>query len=266
MTPLRLSVVRYLNTRPLVYGLERRLLPHRFELTYDVPSVCADKVNAGEADLGIIPSIEYARSRAPYAVVPDIAIASYGAVRSIFLFHTVPVERIRSVALDTGSRTSVALTHIILNERYGVTFTPVEHPPVLDEMLNAADAALIIGDPALDAALRPEPHLDLGYEWTALTGLPFVYAFWAGRPDRLTREDINALIRSKEFGLTSIPEIATEYAHTHTQSTAFYEAYLSDHLYYALGPEEQEGLQAFYRRAHRLGLIPAAPALRFYER
>ena len=264
MSLTRLNAVSYLNTKHLVYALEEHLLVHNFQLIYDVPSICAQQIKKGNADAGVIPSIEYARSDAPYAIVPDIAIASNGPVNSIFLFHTVPVEHIKTVALDTSSRTSVALTHIILREKYHLRFTPIDHPPVLDRMLSIADAALVIGDPALECTDRPEPHLDLGEEWTDMTGLPFVYAFWAGHHNRLDASDVHILIEAKKIGLTALTDIAAVYARTHRGSSTFYEAYLRDHLQYAFGLEEQKGLKAFYERAYQYDLIDAVPELHFF--
>lgn len=264
--PTRLSAVRYLNTKPLVIALAQRHVPHEFEITYDVPSVCAAKLKRGEADVGIIPSIEYARSEVPYWIVPDISISSRGPVQSILLFHTVPFDRIRTVALDTSSRTSAALTRIILTDRYGLNATYLDHPPLLDEMLKVADAALVIGDNALDYRDRPEPRRDLGLEWFEMTGRPFVYAFWAGRAGALNPDAVECLIRAKEMGMTLIREVASEHAASHPGSPAFYESYLRDHLQYPLGPDELAGLVEFYTRAHRLGLIEAVPGMRFYER
>ncbi|MBI4552299.1 MAG: menaquinone biosynthesis protein [Candidatus Latescibacteria bacterium] len=264
--PTRLSAVSYLNSRPLVLPLAQRRVPHDFEIAYDVPSVCATKLKRGEADVGIIPSIEYARSAVPYWIVPDISISSRGPVQSILLFHTVPFDRIRTVALDSSSRTSAALAQIILRDRYGLIARYIDHPPVLDEMLAVADAALVIGDNALDYTDRPEPRRDLGLEWFAMTGRPFVYAFWAGREDALDSIAVDSLIRAKEVGMTLIRQIAAEHAASHPGSSAFYESYLRDHLQYPLGPDELAGLMEFYERAHRLGLIEAIPAIRFYER
>lgn len=262
----RLSVVRFLNTTPLVYALQQGSITHDFDMTYDVPAVCAQKLQRGETDLGVIPSIEYARSEVPYRIVPDASISSRGPVQSILLFHTVPFHRITSVALDTSSRTSVALTHIILKDKYGINFTAIGHPPVLDEMLAVADAALVIGDPALEYTNRPEARKDLGKEWTELTKLPFVYAFWAGKAQAINAAEVEILIRAKEAGLNALQEIATAYASTHVHPREFYLSYLCDHLKYPLGPDECAGLMEFYRRAHRLGLINAVPELWFYER
>lgn len=262
----RLNAVSYLNTRPLTYGLEHGGLDHGFEILYDTPSVCARQVRTGEASAGVIPSIEYARGPAPYAIVPGVSIASDGPVGSILLFHRVPVRRIRKVAMDVSSRSSVALARIILEEKYGLAFDSVDHPPDVAAMLEAADAALVIGDPALESTDRPEPRMDLGEAWRELTGLPFVYAFWAGREDGLTSGEVELLIESKRLGMAALDEIAALHARNRRRPPAFYGSYLRDNLVYGLGDRERKGLMEFYGMAHARGLIPRIPEPRFYPR
>ena len=262
----RLNAVSYLNTRPLTYGLEQGGLDHGFEIFYDIPSVCARQVRTGEAAAGVIPSIEYARSAVPYAIVPGISIASDGPVGSILLFHRVPLRRIRTVAMDVSSRTSVALARIVLRERYGLDFDAFDHPPDVPAMLERADAALVIGDPALEYVERPEPRLDLGEAWRELTGLPFVYAFWAGKEGGLTPGEVERLIASKERGVSALDEIAELHAGNRSRPTSFYASYLKDNLAYDLGDRERRGLMEFYGLAHSRGLVPDVPELRFYSR
>lgn len=262
----RLNAVSYLNTRPLTYGLEQGGMAHGFEILYDIPSVCARQVRTGEAAAGVIPSIEYARIQETCAIVPEIAIASDGPVGSILLFHRVPVHLIRKVAMDESSRTSVALARIILEEKYGLGFDSFDHPPDVPAMLEGADAALVIGDPALEYADRPEPRLDLGAAWRELTGLPFVYAFWAGKEGGLTPGEVERLIESKEQGVSALDEIAELHAGNRSRPTSFYASYLKDNLAYDLGDRERSGLMEFYSLAHVRGLIPDVPELRFYPR
>ncbi len=262
----RLNAVSYLNTRPLTYGLEHGGLDHGFEILYDIPSVCARQVRTGEASAGVIPSIEYARSPAPYAIVPEVSISSDGPVGSILLFHRVPIHRIRSVAMDESSRTSVALAQIVLHERYGLDFDSVGHPPDVPAMLELADAALIIGDPALENVDRPEPRLDLGEAWRELTGLPFVYAFWAGKVEGLSTGEVEQLIESKKLGMTALDEIAEAHARNYARPPSFYASYLRDNLGYDLGDLERRGLMEFYRLARSRGLIQDVPELRLYPR
>ncbi len=262
----RIYAVSYLNSRALTYGLEHGGLDHGFELFYDVPSVCARQVRTGEASAAVIPSVEYARSPVPYAIVPGVSIASDGPVGSIFLFHKVPVHRIRTVAMDVSSRTSVALVRIVLHERYGLEVDSVDHPPDVSAMLERADAALVIGDPALEYTDRPEPRLDLGEAWRELTGLPFVYAFWAGMDGGLTPGEVELLIESKNQGMSALDEIAEVHAGDRSQPTSFYASYLRDHLVFDLGDRERQGLMEFYGLAHVRGLVPNVPELRFYPR
>jgi chorismate dehydratase len=255
---VRLGAVSYLNAAPLVHGLDR---DPAFALTSDLPSRVAEQLHAGEIDLGLIPSIEYARGGG-YAIVPGLAIAGRGAVRSVNLYHRRPLSEARRVALDTSSRTSVALARILLHERLGRDPEYVDHRPDLEAMLGTADAALVIGDPALyletDAA-----RIDLGEEWLRATGLPFVFAFWAGRPGAIDAAGVGRLQHALREGLAAVPAIAAAYDGHGRGHAALNESYLRDNLVYSMGPEELAGLAEFYRRAHARGLIPRVPEVRF---
>jgi chorismate dehydratase len=254
---VRLGAVSYLNAAPHVHGLEG---DPGFLLERDVPSRIAARLHAGEVDLGIIPSIEYAFGS--YAIVPGVAVGSRGRVRSVSLFHRGPLEGVRRVALDSSSRTSAALVKILLRERLGRDPEYVAMGPSLPDMLKAADAALLIGDPALDQ--EDARHLDLGEEWTRLTGLPFVFAFWAGRPGSIDPAGVRRLQRALREGLSSLATIAERHAGGEPRRAATYESYLKESIVCRLGEEEQAGLLEFYRRVHRLALIPAVPELRFH--
>jgi chorismate dehydratase len=258
VSPLRLGAVSYLNVAPIIHGLEGD--PH-FRLVSEVPSMIAERLHAGEIDLGTIPSVEYAFG--DYAIVPGIAIASRGKVRSVCLYHPGPLESVRRVALDTSSRTSVALAKVLLRERLGRDPEYVPMGPSLEAMLARADAALLIGDPALycPSAL---PRLDLGEEWTRATGLPFVYAFWAGRPGCVSPAEVGRLQESLRQGLASIREIAAGYNGGDVRRAAVNESYLRDNIVFTLGEEEVAGLREFFRRAHALSLVPRVPELRFH--
>ncbi len=260
----RLNAVSYLNTKPLTYALERRIINHNFEILYDVPSVCARQVRTGEAAAGVIPSIEYARNLTSYFIVPDVAIVSAGPVGSIFLFHRVPIHRIKRIAMDESSRTSVALARIILNEKYCLNFSTINHQPNITSMLELADAALVIGDPALENFNRPEPRIDLGEIWQEMTGLPFVYAFWAGKEKALSLKEIKSLIQAKNYGINCLSEIANSHAYNHSLPGSFYSEYLTERLTYNFGNLEQKGLLEFYRLAQTHGLINNIPELLFY--
>ncbi|HUG53343.1 MAG TPA: menaquinone biosynthesis protein [Vicinamibacteria bacterium] len=259
MKPLRLGVVSYLNAAPTVHGLAGH---PRFEIVRDVPSRIARLLHAGEVDLGLIPSIEYAEG--DYAIVPDVAIASRGPVRSVSLLYRGRLEDARRVAVDTSSRTSAALVRVLLRERLGRDPEYVPMPPNVPEMLEAAEAALVIGDPALyyeGGAAR----LDLGEEWTALTGRPFVYAFWAGRPGVAGPDDVALLQRAAASGVAAAAHIAASY-NGHPERATLNESYLRRNISFELGEAELAGLKEFYTRAHARGLIARVPELRFHGR
>jgi predicted solute-binding protein len=263
-TPVRLGAVTYLNARPLVYGLDR---DRRFAVRYDLPSECARLLHARETDLGLIPSIEYLRGPRPYALVPGPAVISRGPVASVAIYTRHDPKDIRTIAMDTSSRTSVALSTVILARRFGVTVTPAPMAPDLDAMLARADAALIIGDVALflDHEAAGARKIDLGEEWTALTGLPFVYACWTGWPGALDRAAVAALQRARNEGVADAEAVANAYYPGDPARQAIARRYLRDNIRYVLGDEELEGLKAFYRYATELGLASFDGTLRFYD-
>jgi chorismate dehydratase len=278
MNRVRLGAVGYLNARPLVYGLERST---RFELRFDVPSRCADLLHQDRIDIGLIPSIEYLRvSSGPgrhegqgYRIVPDLAIASRGPVASVALYTTRPVTEVRAIAMDTSSRTSVALVRVLCARRFGIDPALEPRGPDLASMLDGCDAALLIGDNALfqhdglsAAQARPSTvqKIDLGEVWTAMTGLPFVWAFWAGRPDRLTGDDVQVLRQARDAGVAAPEAIARQYLEGRPERQAAGARYLRDNIKYHLGPDERAGLELFYRYAAEAGVVNAAEPLRFY--
>lgn len=261
--PVRLGAVGYLNARPLTWALDRA--PDRWHLRYDVPSVCASLLHAGEVDLGLIPSVEYLQAP-DYRFVPGVGIGSRGPVRSVALFTRVPLRAIRAVALDTSSRTSVALIKVLCRHRFRIEPEFVPHGPDLETMTRSADAALLIGDPALDADERVLglEKIDLGDEWTAMTGLPFIYAAWTGRPGAVTDADVRALQEAQAEGARATAAIAAEYGRGDAAAITRAAAYLRDNVKYGLGPEDAAGLQMFLDYAAELGLAPHRRTLEFF--
>jgi predicted solute-binding protein len=339
MTALRLGAVGYLNARPLVYGLERS---SRFDVRFDVPSVCADLLHEGGIDVGLIPSIEYLRGPSGvghYRIVPDLAIASRGEVASVALYTRRPVSDVRSIAMDTSSRTSVALVSVLCAKLFKIQPAIESRTPDVTAMLADCDAALIIGDNALltdppadhptaaaavgtpadhptaAAALgTPADHptaaaalgtpavrrrfgkggpfseggtftrswkpdmtyggvssdgetverIDLGEAWTTWTGLPFVYAFWAGRAGPLKAADVEALQKARDAGVLRSDEIARDYFPDAPVHQAIGARYLRDNIKYSLGDEERAGLELFYRYAAEIGDVASAGVLQFF--
>lgn len=264
MPRVRLGAVSYLNTRPLVYGLDAS---PRFEIRFDVPARCSDLLHDRAVDVGLIPSIEYLRGRDGYCIVPDLSLASRGAVASVAVYTRKTVGDIRSIAMDTSSRTSVALVRVLAARLFGIA--PVAEPlgADLDSMLARCDAALIIGDNALflDHEAAGVEKIDLGDAWFQLTGLPFVYAFWAGRAGALQAADVLALQAARNDGVRHSEEIARTCYPGEPARQAVAARYLRDNMRYGLGPEERAGLETFYRYAAELGLVPSAGRIRFYE-
>jgi chorismate dehydratase len=263
MTPVRLGAVGYLNARPLVYGLDRN---PRFDVRYDLPSECARLLHAHEIDLGLIPSIEYLRGPRPYGMVLGAAVASNGPVKSVALYTRRDPRDIKTVAMDTSSRTSVALATILLRKMYKLVIEPVPMAPDLDLMLERADAALIIGDIALflDHEAAGVDKIDLGEAWTTATGLPFVYALWAGWPQAVTPDDVGALLRARNAGVAHIDDIAAAHASGDPVRQAIISRYLRDNIQYHVD-EAHEGLKAFYGYATELGLASYDGELRIYH-
>jgi chorismate dehydratase len=261
---VRLGAVGYLNARPLVYGLESH---PDFDVRYDTPSVCARLLHARQIDVGLIPSIEYLRGPRPYNIVPGGAVTSKGPVASVAIYTRRDPGDIRTIAMDSGSRTSVALATILLRRQFGREPEAVSMTPDLDAMLAAADAALIIGDTALflDHASAGASKIDLGELWTRTTGLPFVYAFWAGWPDALTPEQVDALQRARTKGAAHSDDVATSYYSDDLERQDVARRYLRDNIRYFLGPAELEGLTTFYAYAAELSLVAFDGKLRFYH-
>lgn len=261
--PLRLGAVSYLNTKPLVYGLDA--YPDQFDVRFDVPAKCAELLHQGQVDLGLIPAIEYLRG--DYSMVPGVAIASDGEVATVAVFTRKPIDQVETLALDLSSRTSVALTRVLCAKRWGIapTFTPSE--PDLEAMLRKADAALLIGDPAfdIDPVKQNVTKIDLGAEWKALTGLPFVYAAWVGRPGAASPAQCRALQDARERGVKNLPAIARQVSGGDPGMEQRALAYLRDNLRFDLGAAEQAGLRKFHELAAEISIVPELKPLRFFD-
>lgn len=255
-----MCVVSFLNTVPLVWGLLHGRQRDRFDLSFCLPSECADRLRAGTADIGILPAIESARLG--LEALPGAGIACRGAVRSILLISKVPPDRIRTLAADSSSRTSVALARIILARRYGAEPEFVSHAPDLDRMLAACDAALVIGDPAMhiDPAALPYTTLDLGAEWWEFTGLPMVFAVWGARPGYASQELAEVFRDSLRFGLDHLDEIIPGEARARGFSESLVREYFSRNVVLALGENEQRGLERFLACARESGILEASGA------
>jgi chorismate dehydratase len=253
-TTLRVGAVNYLNTKPLVERLTE--FAPGIDLSFALPSRLADQLARGEIDVGLIPAVEYFRGDG-YSFIPGIAIGSHGPVLSVTLFSRVPWPEIRSVSLDEGSRTSAALTHVLLRKRYGIRprseALPIDAPA--DDL--ATDAVLLIGDRAMRACLPGYRYAyDLGQEWTDWTGLPFVFALWAVRAGVDVGDAEAGFQAAKAAGLAAAGAIAQREAAGLGLDPGYCRRYLTNIIRYDLGPRELAGMARFQELTAELGLAP----------
>lgn len=270
MPGLRISAISFLNTAPLMWDFEHGNAAKDFSIEYTIPSACAIALATNQADIGIIPAFTYAEIP-DLVILPNIAIASKDWVRSILLVSKKPMEDIRTVAADTSSRTSVAMTQVLFTKFFGGPRQLTPHPPQLEAMLRDHDAGLLIGDPALQVPSGTGYHVyDLAHIWREKTGLPFVFAFWAVRLDSLTRKSKELSVTkvfqaSRDHGLEppNLDVIAREWAPKLGLSEDDIRSYLTVNIHYYLDRENHAGLKLFLLYSHEIGLISAVPELRF---
>jgi chorismate dehydratase len=271
MRPLRISAISYLNTAPLMWDFEHGSAGAGFEISYTLPSRCAAALREGSADIGIIPAAAYT-SIADLMILPGIAIASRQPVRSILLVSKVPPNEIRSVALDTSSMTSVALTKVLFAKWWRREVTFRANDPDLSQMLEHNEAALVIGDPALQIDRSRYLTFDLAEEWIHFTGKPFVFAFWAVRTAALAElrpgQDLARIFQdSRDHGLEpqNIDQIVREWAPKLKLSEPEVRTYLTGNIYYHLSQDCLQGLELFYSYAEQCQALLSAPELHFLE-
>ncbi len=280
MQKLRISIVQYLNTAPLVWGFTNGPLAGKYDLSFTVPSQCAEALRGGTVDIAIIPAIEYQRIPG-LVVLPELAIASQNRVRSLLIIAKKPIEQVRSIALDRSSRSTQALTRILAARHWKIDPDFFETEPDLSQMLEKADAALLIGDPALRLSIAIEKNstvspqgravcqaatlgipgaeifhiYDVVGEWRKFSSLPAVMAVWAARPEVATPEVLADFSASRDFGLSQIPAICLEAARELELPQPALESYLRHNIDFSLGEENRRGLERYFHEAAKLGLI-----------
>ena len=269
MRPLRISAISFLNTAPLMWDFEHGDAGKHFDISYTVPSQCALQLHEGSADIGIIPAAAYAFIP-ELSILPGVAIASKRAVRSILLVSKVPQAKIKTVALDTSSLTSVALTKVLFAKWWAGPKQYTSMNPDLNAMLASQDAALLIGDPALQVDRSKYVTFDLAEEWMRLTGKPFVFAFWAVRRKALAEADFRGDLgqvfqQSRDHGLEpqNLEVISEEWSSRVNLSKKDVREYLTQNIHYSLDAACIEGMQLFFRYAAECGALPMAPELDF---
>ena len=290
MGKLRISIVEFLNTAPLVWGFTDGPLAGKYDLSFAVPSQCAEALRRGDVDVAIIPAIEYQRMENVVAL-PGMAVAAKGEVRSILIVSKRPIDMAKKIALDSSSRSSAALVKLLASGYWGIKPEYVEAAPDPSEMLKNADAALIIGDPALRVALKmealseklpgggeccqgdpedmPVPGFetvfvyDIAYQWREMTGKPCVLAIWVGRRDAITPEVVADFQASKKYGMERIREISEAASVKLDMPAKALERYLTDNIDFNLDEENLDGLRLYYEKAAAAGLIPRNRPLEF---
>jgi chorismate dehydratase len=274
MRALKISAISFLNTVPLMWDFEHepsQEIRENFEIEYTVPSLCAEALRSGTADIGIIPVITTA-TIPELVVLADVAIASLNKVRSIQLVSKKPIKEIRTVAVDTSSRTSVGLTQVLLTKFFGGHRELTPMAPLLGPMLEHCDAGLLIGDPAMVVNTDGLYSYDLAEVWRTKTGLPFVFAVWTVRKSALAEMrpglDLAGIFqRSRDHGLQpeSVASIAKEWSPRMGLSETDITSYLRDNIHYKLDAECRKGLALYFKLAAACGVIAAAPELEFLE-
>lgn len=287
---LRISVVEFLNTAPLAWGFTDGPLSGKYDLSFAVPSLCAEALRRGQAEIGIIPAIEYQRMDGVVAL-PGMAIASKQEVRSLLVVAKKPIELAKRIALDTSSRSTVAIVRMLAAEHWKIAPEFIDAAPEPKEMLRTADAALVIGDPALEISLKmdmlagkapsgeqccqgdPEDMPVAGFEslfvydvvhqWRQLTGLPSVLAIWAGRREAITPEVVADFLASKKYGQQHVREIAEAASLKLDLPPRDLERYLTENIDFDLDEENLSGLRVYFEKAAAAGLIPRARPVEF---
>jgi chorismate dehydratase len=290
VSSLRISIVQYLNTAPLVRGFTHGPLRGKYELSFTVPSQCADALRSGSVDIAIIPAIEYQRIPG-LVVLPNLSIASKKSVRSLLLISRKPIQDVQRIALDKSSRSTQALTRILCRKRWGIEPDFFEAEPDLQNMLQQADAALLIGDPALRLAFGLQSKgvsestgealfsgasaglpdgstlfvYDMVEKWRSLTSLPAVLAIWAARKGTVTPEIVRDFAASLAFGKQHVEEISAEAALEMNLPADKLRRYLTENIDYSLDEENLRGLRRYYEFASELGLIEGVKSVEIAE-
>ena len=250
----KIGAVSYLNTKPLVEGLDQSAT--EFEVIFDLPSRLADRLSDGNLDVALIPVIE-AVAHPEYTIISDACIACQGPVWSVKLMSKVAGPAIETLALDEGSRTSCALTKVLLAKNFGIS--PELVPLPIDQNWRdvETDAVLIIGDRAMKAQSDKFPFSwDLGETWNQLTGKPFVFAVWAARPGADLQRLESVLSKARDLGLQRISNLASEHAAAYGLTEEECLKYLTHYLHFCLGDQEKAGMDLFFQYAGELNLIP----------
>ena len=254
--PQVIGCVPYLNARPLTRWLEiaRGSDQLCYDLCYEVPSSLAPKMIAKQYACAMLSSVVYARNP-QLGIVPDVAVASYGAVASVKMFCATSIPNIKRVALDTSSLTSVALVRILLTRRYGISPEFVNAPPHLPSMMADCDAAVIIGDPCMATDAQGTQEVDLGECWTEWTGLPFVWALWTGQKECITQQLISTIQHARDWGIANLAQIIEEEKSSRIELAPQVDYYIRHNVSHTFSGVYVKGFDRFREELTAVGLM-----------
>ncbi len=250
---------------PLIYGIKHNLVRHDFGISFGSIIENAIKLREGEIELGIISSLDYALKKETWHIVPNLCISSIQKIKHVQLFFKKGLKDIRKVAVDKNAISEAVLLKILMREKFLMSPDYIEMVPDLEKMLLNTEAALIVGESSLNYYRTHRNRLDLNEEWLDMTGLPFVYAFWAGREITITSDDLNVIQSSFDLGIKNLEKLSKDYAKKHQEVWVFYHDFFTQNLSYSFSDQEKDGLNEFYNYAFFYGFTEFIPDLHFYK-
>jgi chorismate dehydratase len=259
------AVFNQLNAIPFTYAFEKQLINNKYKFLKYSPLNCGKALLNGEVDLGVIPATTYAKTKETWKIIPHISLSSKGTYKSVKLFFKSGLQDLHRIAIDERADSEAVLLKILMPEKFNITPEYITMKPQLEKMLQKTDAALLIGEEALHEQELNKSSFDLGEEWFDLTGLPMVFAFWAGRQMTVDIEDVKNIFNAFNLGYNNLEFVAKEFAKNSDFSWAFYHDYLIQNVNYKFTEDEHAGLKEFYNYAFYYGLIEYIPDIKFFE-
>jgi len=259
------SIIDQLNNIPFIYAFENQLIQNEYRFIKNSPLESGKALLGGEVDMGVIPVTTFAKTKETWRIIPHISISCVNASKNVKLFFKTGLQGLQKIAIDERADSELALLKILLQEKYNITPEYISMKPNLEHMLKSTDAALLIGNEALNEQEINKNSFDLGEEWYDLTGLPMVFSFWVGRETAIHAEDVKNIINSTNLGLKNLENIAKDYAKNFDFSWALYHDYLTQNVNYKFTEKEHTGLTEFYNYAFYYGLIEYIPDILFFE-
>lgn len=260
-----IGLIDSLPYKPLIYGFQENMLDHGFELYHADLKTNGPMLRQGEIEMGLISPLDYALKKETWLIVPDISLTSNNKVKHVQLFFKKGLKDIRSIAVDEKAVSERVLLEILMREKFAQSPEYIPMTADIEKMFAKAEAALVVGEKALEYYNTYQSRLDLNDEWMDLTGFPFVYGFWAGRDFTITNEDLTSIKSSYLLGQKNLEQISKKYAKNHSENWVFYHEYLTKNLSFTFTDHEKDGLSEFFNYAFFYGYSEFIPDLHFYK-